>query len=354
MGHEVRILTLSKDRQSYQDGNVIYIGSIGIGKIYPDARIRLFVAQHYIRDCVEWKPDIIHSQCEFSTFYLAKKISRDCGAPIIHTYHTVYENYTHYFSPSVRVGKIIAATLSKRLLSKTQAVIAPTEKVKEMLLGYGIVRPIITIPSGLQMNRFVHSVPAEELEKIRQAMGISSDKKILVYVGRLAKEKNIEELFALLDKMREDRLILLIVGDGPYRNELELLAKKLKLNGKVIFTGMVSSMDVAKYYRLGNVFVSASQSETQGLTYIEAMACGLPVVCRKDKCLDAVVRDGYNGYLYDNLNTFYNDVHWLLLDEKLEKRMGQNAAIAVRKQYSADQFSMNVVNLYKKVIYQSE
>lgn len=130
LGNEVRILTLSSDRHSYVKENVIYIGSVGVGKIYPDARLKTALSGKYVRELIAWHPDVVHSQCEFSTFFLAKKISEACGCPLIHTYHTVYEDFTHYFSPSIRFGKYMSAELSRRILSKTQEVIAPPEKLR--------------------------------------------------------------------------------------------------------------------------------------------------------------------------------------------------------------------------------
>ena len=98
LGHDVRILTLSNGIKSYKRDHVIYIRSIGAEKIYPGARIAFSKDNQYIEEIIEWKPDIIHTQCEFSTFRIAKHIAKKCAIPIVHTYHTVYEDYTHYFS----------------------------------------------------------------------------------------------------------------------------------------------------------------------------------------------------------------------------------------------------------------
>lgn len=105
LGHEVRILTLSGTIHSYCEGNVTYIGSVSVGKIYPNARLKTAMTHGYVRDLIAWKPDVVHSQCEFSTFFLARRITQICRVPLVHTYHTVYEDYTHYFSPSISVGR---------------------------------------------------------------------------------------------------------------------------------------------------------------------------------------------------------------------------------------------------------
>lgn len=349
-GHEVRILTLSGSLNSYKKEQAIYIGSIGVGRVYPDARMRTAFAHRYIDELIDWHPDVIHSQCEFSTFHLARKIAKACHVPIVHTYHTVYEDYTHYFSPNVYFGKTVAAIFSRKILGKTEAVIVPSEKIRAMLLNYGIKKPITIIPSGLEINRFMEPFNKAQLEMLRLKHNISAGQKILLYVGRLAEEKNIEELFQLIRQWPRDDTVLLLVGDGPRREALEKMVDEMKITERVVFTGMVSPSKIAEYYRLGDVFVSASQSETQGLTYIEALASGLPVVAKADPCLNNVVTDGYNGFQYDSFAAFKGDVNQILNDEMLRQRMGQNAMTSVKERFSASRFSADVADLYGTLV----
>ncbi|MBE5958913.1 MAG: glycosyltransferase family 4 protein [Lachnospiraceae bacterium] len=351
-GHEVKILTLSNNVRSHVDGNVTYIGSVSAGKIYPNARIRVSLSRKLINELIEWKPDIIHSQCEFSTFIIAKHIARKCDAPIVHTYHTVYEDFTHYFSPSKRVGKYMVSLFSRKLLTRTDAVVAPTDKVKELLEGYGVKEPIYTVPSGLELKDIYSSIEESDRDALRNELGIDKDERVLVYLGRIAKEKNIEEILEMLHTVDGPRL--LIVGDGPYRHHIEEKVKKLKLENRVIFTGMVSPEEVAKYYKVGDVFVSASQSETQGLTYIEAMACGLPILCKEDACLDDVVDNGINGFTYSTKEEFEKELHKLLSDESYREKMGERAADTIRKNYSTEAFATNAEYIYTDVLEQEE
>lgn len=349
LGAEVRILTLSGTIHSYQDGNVTYIGSVGVGKIYPNARIRTAMTHRYVKELVAWKPDIVHSQCEFSTFFIARHIARTCNVPFVHTYHTVYEDYTHYFSPSRRVGKAIATSFSRRILNQTQLVIAPTEKVREMLLRYEVDPPVVTIPSGLELTNFPCVISKEMRSQLRRELGISDTAPVLIYVGRLAREKNIEELFTLL-KNSDLETRLLLVGDGPYRSALESLAEKMDLTERVVFAGMVSPNEVSHYYTVGDVFVSASQSETQGLTYIEAMACGLPILCKADVCLNDVVNNGVNGYIYNDREEFERIAERLLSDFELRRKIGQQASENIRKRYSSEQFAGSALKAYHQAL----
>ena len=343
-GHEVRVLTLSGSAKSYQDGNATYIGSVSVGKIYPGARIKTAMSHRYIKALIAWKPEIVHSQSEFSTFFLAKRIAHLCHAPLIHTYHTVYEDYTHYFSPNIRFGKFMAAEFSRRILTKTQLVIAPTDKVKAMLMRYGVAPPIVTIPSGLLLHQFTN-VRSDTRSKIRNQLKIKENEIILLFVGRLAEEKNIEELFGHLSELPSEARLLL-VGDGPRKEALRTLAEQENLGSRVIFAGMISPQEIADYYAAGDVFVSASQSETQGLTYIEAMASGLPLLCKKDDCLDSVIQNGQNGFVYDSRSEFAQLAHALCSDISLRKQIGAQAQKDVCTHYSSIQFAQSAMQAY--------
>ena len=200
-GNEVRVLTLSGDISSRKEGDTYYIGSMSAGVIYPNVRLKLMMPHKLMRDILDWKPDIVHSQCIFSTFPLAREIAYACKVPLVNTYHTVYEDFTHYLFPSRAVGKEIVKLYSKTILMDTQAVIVPTEKIRELLRGYGVEQPIYVIPSAIDTERY-QSSQLERRETIRAELGIHSDECVLIYVGRLAKEKNIEELFRFLKKMQ--------------------------------------------------------------------------------------------------------------------------------------------------------
>ena len=151
LGHEVRILTLSPNRHSMERDGVTYLGSMSVGRIYPGARLRTAMSGRWVRNMIAWGPEIIHSQCEFSTFFLALRIAEELDIPIVHTYHTVYEDYTHYFSPSVRLGRKAVASLSRRISRHTDVMIAPTDKVRRLLLRYGALSAV-AIGAGLGVS----------------------------------------------------------------------------------------------------------------------------------------------------------------------------------------------------------
>ena len=347
-GHEVRILTLSSGIHSGKKGKVYYIGSVSAGMIYENARLKLKMPAGIMKEILRWKPDIVHSQCEFSTFGVAKDIAHECGVPLIHTYHTVYENYTHYFCPSRAMGKMMAKYFSKKILSGVNAVIVPSGKIETMLKNYGVHKPIYNIPSGIRMDQYASRV-TEKRRKLRDLLGIAPDECMLLYIGRLAKEKNIEELFSFLAKIGPKQRML-IVGDGPYRAELERIAKEQGVQDQLLFTGMISPEEVADYYAAGDIFVSASQSETQGLTYMEAMASARPLLCKADDCLKDVICDGENGLLYHTEEEFLQAYERLKTDVLYRACMGMRARQSVQTRYSVEAFAEACLQVYYAAI----
>lgn len=326
-GHDVRILTLSGGMDSYKEGDVYYIRSVSVGKIYPDVRMPISFRSSLIRELIAWNPDVIHSQCEFFSFQFAKRIARRTGTPLIHTYHTLYEQYVSYVIRSERLGKTMVRQISRKRLKKVDKIIAPTEKVEDALRGYGMNNEIHVVPSGIALEQHNSRMQEEERREKRRALGIPDGNQVLLNLGRLGTEKNLEELLdffaaALVDNFN---LTFLIVGDGPDKMNLERMAVELDVDSHVIFTGMVPPSEVQEYYQLADVFVSASTSETQGLTYIEAAANGLPLLCRKDPCLNAVIKDGVNGYEYDSIDEFIAKLNLIMENSEWRNSAGKHS-----------------------------
>ena len=348
-GHQVRILTLSKDRHSYTKGNVTYIRSLSLSAIYPNVRMATSYHHRLIRDLVTWKPNIIHSQCEFFSFQFARYISKCTGAPIVHTYHTLYEQYVPYLIPNRFLGKHIVRTLSRTRLRNVNTIIAPTQKVEKALRGYGLGNTIRVVPSGIDLRQHQAPLSADRRLALRHSLGIKDDQQVVLSLGRLGVEKNLTEILELFAAAlaQNDKLVFLIVGDGPDREHLEQRAKELAISDHVIFAGMVDPSAVQDYYQVGDVFVSASTSETQGLTYIEAAANGLPLLCRKDDCLNGVIRQGENGYEYTCKESFLENLFAVLEDPDWRLEAGK------RSKEIADAFSTDAFGASVEAVYQS-
>ncbi|MBD5169107.1 MAG: glycosyltransferase family 4 protein [Oscillibacter sp.] len=345
-GHDVRVVTLSNTLHSYKNGNVYYMGSVSANKIYPGARLRVNRTRSLVRELMEWRPDVIHSQCEFSSFRVAYGLSHRLGVPIIHTYHTVYEDYTHYFSPSVRVGKAVVSVFSRWICGRTACVVAPSKKVERLLRDYNIQCRIEVIPTGVDLGAYRQEPDPDRMAALRTRWAIPENHTVLLYLGRMAKEKNLEQLIDQIAAAGRKDISLLLVGDGPDREEVLDYARGRGLD--VIFTGMVPHSEVADYYRLGDLFVTASTSETQGLTYFEALAAGVPVLCRKDPCVDGVVEDGVNGWQYEDGQSFGEHLSAFCGDAALRERMSWEAKASSEK-FSAEAFGAAAAELYASV-----
>ncbi len=342
-GHEVRVLTLSGSLHSHISGGVYALGSVDAGMIYPGARLRAPEGDALIRELIAWGPDIVHSQCEFSTFAPARRIARACGAPLVHTYHTVYEDYTHYFSPSRRWGKALVRGFTRSVAAKCDALFAPTDKVRDLLLGYDVSCPVFTLPTGIDVERF--RVDRREGLWLRDTLGIPQDRPVLLYLGRLAKEKNLDDLLDVAAAV--PGATLLVAGDGPDGARFRAEAERRGLD--VVFGGMVDPKDVPVWYAAADLFLSASTSETQGLTYLEALAAGLPVICRADDCLRGVLQNGVNGHGCADAAEMAHRVRALLADPEELAAMGRRARASAQA-FSEENFARRAARFYREQI----
>lgn len=341
-GHEVRVLTLSNTISSYKSENVYYVGSLSARKIYPEARVTNILAKTHLRSIKKWEPDIIHSQCEFSTFVMAKSLSKMLNVPLVHTYHTVYEDYTHYFIKNKAAGVKIVAKASKTFADMCQYIIAPTKKTAKILESYNIdANKIAVIPTGIR-------IPDIYKEDLKDELDLDKDKKILLYLGRLAEEKNIEELIRFYEKLKDSSIAFYIVGGGPYLNKLKAYSKSF--SKEINFVGMVEPSEVNKYYQAADIFTTASTSETQGLTYYEALSNGTVAICRDDNSLEGVIKDGFNGYRYHNFEEFNSYMNLVLDDEDFHKQLIDNARSYALENFSVESFGSKCEDLYKKAV----
>lgn len=349
-GHEVKILAVSQNVYSYREDNAYYIKSVP-SHIYPEVRIPISKATSFVEELIEWKPDIIHSQCEFFSYGFAKRIAKATKARIVHTYHTLYEQYTEYIPIGKRLGRAALGKWMKMRLKDANLIIAPTKKVEQTLQQYGMTKDIRIVPTGIQLEKFNSTVDDNAVAQLRQKYGIQKEDKVLLSLGRLGFEKRIDELLYGMKEVvkMQENVKLLIVGGGPTRESLEKLTDELELRQYVRFAGMVNPEEVQTYYRLGDVFVCASTSETQGLTYIEAAASGLPLICRKDACLYGVLEEGGNGFSYEDIYRFAKYIRTYVTDDAWLQQAGKHSEKVVQK-YNTNLFGKAVEGIYKEEV----
>lgn len=350
-GNDVRILALSENLKSQIIDDSYYIPSFNCTMIYPGTRMAFYLDNKIRKEIEKWKPDIIHTQTEFYTYKIAKKLSIKLNIPMVHTLHTMYEDYYRYFSSNEKISKEIIYKIIYSFLKKTNYLIVPSDKVKNKILKYGdITTNIEVIPTGININYYQKNIDENERKILLKKYGIQNDDIILLSVSRIGKEKNIEELIEILRKLiiKNNKFKLMIVGDGPNKKNLEHKVHKENLDKNIIFTGMISFNEIYKYYEIGNIFVSASTSETQGLTYVEALASGLPLVCRNDECLKNIIFDS-NGYKYETIEEAVREIISIASDKKKLKNMAKNSA-EISNKFSKENFAKKVENEYIKIL----
>ena len=302
-----------------------------------------------IRQALDMHFDVVHTNSEFIVGFLGTYIARHTGCVRIHTYHTVWEDYTYYITHGIgdNTAKNFAKRYSEWWCDRFDRVIVPTAKTENLLRQYGVETPIDIIPSGMDLRRFApekHS--AEERAATRAECGIPEGKRVLLNIGRLAKEKNLEKILRVFPELhrRLPDVQLVIIGEGPLKQTLQEQAETLGVADSVSIVGAKPWEKIDRCYAIGDVFVSASHSETQGLTYIEAAASGLCVCAVDDPCLLGVFRDGVSAVLSGDSDEQLLE-SLMLSFSPVGGRIRRNAVEAARP-YSTEQFAQRVECCY--------
>lgn len=350
-GHNVYIFTISHPDAEHDSPYVYRMASVPF-IFLKDHRVGIVYSNRAVHKIKRLKLDLILSQTEFSMGIFARMMAKKLDIPIIHTYHTVYEDYMHYVSKGIELSPRIARKYSKSFCNHVDGVVAPTKKTEKLLKGYGVNTPIRIIPTGIDFTPFKpERYTNTEVSHLKEIFNIPPDDPIVLFVGRVAKEKSIDVLIKamplLLEKVPSAKLV--IVGDGPARLELEELAHTLGVRSAVIFTGMQPWNTIGRMYQLGDVFVSASVTETQGLTFAEAMAAALPVVAMEDESVAGFVRNDYNGRLFHNTKELASALYDILSNPEYRHTLSQNALHSI-KPLSAETFGLNAEAFYLEVL----
>jgi len=350
LGHEVKTLSLSNCNRSFRDGEDYYIKSFP-APYYQGMRMSLAMHDPLIKELEEWKPDIIHVQSEGTTYQMALRIMKYCNIPIVMTCHTDYAYFVFRDLKSSRPVKAAMGIAGKHVYQRAAEVTVPSQKATGFPHLSSQTDRITVIPNGIELDRFHQRLSDSERHELRASLGIDDKTRVLLMLSRLSKEKNIREIISylpnLLEKSPDTKLV--IVGDGPDRKHLEKLTVNLNLEDNVVFVGRVSSDKVWKYYRAGDVFVSASVFEVHSISYLEAMANGLPMLCREDEALRGVLEQGENGLIYNSPEEFYDYACKLLNDDELRSRMGK-CSRKKAETFSSDCFASRMFEVYEDAI----
>lgn len=356
-GHEVYVVTANLESYHYDYDEVERVLRIpGIPTGIYNARLTSIYPIQAVNKIKSWKLDVIHSQTEFAIGTFARLFAKQFNIPLVHTYHTMYEDYTHYITHGYfdKSSKKIVEYLTKFYCDKTASeLIVPTNKTYKLFKEkYKFERNIHIVPTGIEVERFFkENGNSKKIEGLRKQLKLSKRDLVIIFVGRLGEEKNVEFLLKAQKDLisRIPNLKLLIVGDGPDKEKFEQLCKDLELSNHVIFTGKVAWEDIPSYYHLSDIFATASKTETQGLTVIEAMAAGVCPVCMKDEAFLTAITHNLNGFIFEDYDSYLELITMLCKKKTMRTRISNQARIQA-EHFSSSQFAENVLVVYRHAI----
>ena len=346
-GHNVFIFTTTDPhiKKGAVEANIFRFSSVPFIS-FTDRRVAFRGFFEATKVAREVKLDIVHTQTEFALGMIGKYVAHQLKIPAIHTYHTMYEDYLHYVLNGHLLRPYHVKQFTNVYLKNMDGVIAPSKRVEALLKRYRVDIPMRVIPTGVDVN----SLNKAANNDMRQELGIPADAPVLLTLSRVAEEKKIDRILnampEIIDKFPETRLV--IAGDGPDMEVLQEQVERLTLEDNVIFTGDVPHDDVGSYYKMADLFVSASDTETQGLTYIEALASGTKCVVYDTDYTEHVFDDDEFGKVFNGPGEMLSEILFYLRQGR--KPIPPEKLAAKMDQISAKKFASSVYQFYQDVI----
>ena len=356
-GHDVVVVTPRTDdgKLEYKDG-IIHVPGLEIKRIY-GYRLTGLYNRKIVKILKDFGVQLIHNQTDIGIGQFARIAARQLKVPQVYTYHTAYEDYTYYVVHGLmdRIGKKAMRGYAKTVAKNCTEFITPSTKTKEYMRSIGSDIYVNVVPTGIDFSIFDEKNIDEERQKVfKEEHGINENTKVFLLLGRVAQEKSmdysIRGFAKFLEKHPEMDTKMLVVGDGPQRQELELLTHELHISDKVDFIGKVPALEVPFYYHLADIYTSASITETQGLTFMEAMASGAIVLARFDTNLADTITDGQTGFFFTDEESFVEKAERIFaLSNEGRKAIIDRAYQTVDK-YSIDKFYDNIMEVYNRAL----
>lgn len=325
-------------------------------RFYGDPRHRMVLPWVSYKSFEHILFDVIHTQTPAFVGMLGVRFARAKNLPVIHTYHTRYQEYAHYLGlPKAILEMLIAPAMRLVVffLNKHDAIIAPSEGMRRELLAFGVQKPITVIPTGIDIKKAVALADAQDPALLLNKFNLKKKDELVIFASRLGKEKNVEFLIRAMGIVMRTRpqVRFLIVGDGNEKENLEKMVREAGLASQVIFTGFMGHEDLFALYRAAKLFVFASHTETQGLVTLEAMALGVPVVALRAIGIEDLLEGGRGGALLENedINAFSRAV-LELLEKPVLRRKKSKEAQARAKEFSIERTTEMLIRLYQKVL----
>ena len=302
----------------------------------------------------EWKPDIVHSHTEFTIGFSGKVYCGRAGVPHLMTRHTMYEDFIVSYVPVTPrwLARGIVTVWSRADYRLVDRVVVPAEHLRQLIRSYGVKTPVEVIPNGVDLGDAKSATRPVMSERASRILRSVEGSRILVTVGRVAREKNIDFLLRAFELIPQTPapVVLLVVGDGPYRRELQSKVEEAGWGHKIRFTGYLDRSEVAALLSRSDVFLFASKTETQGLVIIEAMSCGTPIVAVKASGVDEVIDGSWGTELSpEDPRVFADRVMELLTDEQLRRKRAAQGQEASRS-WSLTRMAERTLTLYESLL----
>ncbi len=354
LGHTIHLIAPDYLMPSADETDILRVPSRSL-PFDPEDRLMNYgwVMQHLEKLRGE-RYDIIHIQTPFVAHYLGTKLSGLLNIPCVETYHTFFEEYLHHYVPLVprKVMRLIAKRFSRHQGNSLNGMVVPSSPMLAVLKNYGITTYSEVIPTGIEPGSFVIGDRAA----FRNSYGIPPDRPVLLFVGRVAHEKNIGFLLKVVDRVREEipNVVFVIAGEGPARNSLEHEVAEMGLRENVMFIGYLDRhTELNSCYRSADLFIFSSRTETQGLVLLEAMAQGLAVVSTAELGTRDVLREGSGVWIAkEELLDFAGKVVKLLRNSETRNDLGE-AGRNYAYEWSAIMQAERMLAFYRSVLAQS-
>jgi glycosyltransferase involved in cell wall biosynthesis len=350
-GHETRLVVPVYPQPHGDDPGIVRIASHQVPFDPEDRAMRWRALGRLERTLTDERFDLVHVQTPFLAHYAGVRLARRRGVPVVATYHTLFEEYLFHYVPLVprSLMRAIARGISRSQCDALDAVVVPSTAMRETLERYGVQVPVEIVPTGIPLAEFAGGDGA----RFREAHGIAPSRPVLVYVGRVAFEKNIDFLLRALAHVRREvtDALLVVCGEGPALPNLTRLAHELGLAAAVRFVGYLDrATRLLDCYRAADAFVFASRTETQGLVLLEAMALGVPVVSTAVMGTRDIVGPGRGALVAaDDERDFASKVIELLRDAQLRARLAAEGREYARG-WSAPALAERLEAFYRRVL----
>ena len=355
LGHEVLVVTADDNTHHHfiKDG-VMHCPAITFKKVYNYGLASAVSAKRLIL-LKKFRPQVIHIHNEFGVGLSGTIMARQLKIPLVYTLHTMYDDYLYYIVPKrlVPALKRISHRYMKFLAKNATALTGPSQKVQEFFDNCGAQKSVSVVPNPVELDVFnPQCVDKQKTQAIRKQYGVQHDDVLVCFCGRLGREKNVDTLLEYWAKTvkKEDKIKLMILGEGPCLEELKQLASTLGIAEMVSFTNRVEHTDLPDWYGACQLYVTASLSDTNSISMKEAMATGLPVVHIHDPLNEGQVINGVNGFIYQDAQEMYTILTAFRDMSAEQKQKLQISVINSVKIYGCEALATYLVGVYETAI----